>query len=107
VVVAPLITLDAATTSAEAGERIDLSGTITPRKSAGLKLIVERYDDIGGQWRRVARKKVTAERGAFTTRRRFAEAGDYRLFVKFAGDTVSTASISPYVEVTVTEPFPF
>jgi hypothetical protein len=107
VAVAPLLTLDASTTSAETREKIDLSGTITPAKSEGLTLIVQRFDD-DGRWRREARRKVTARRGAFARRQSFAEAGDYRLFVKFAGDTVNAPGASPYVEVTVTEPvFPF
>ena len=102
VAVAPLMTLDASTTGAETGEKIDLSGTIAPPKSDGLKLVIERYD---GRWRRVARKKVTADRGVFTKRPSFAKEGDYRLSVRFAGDLVNAPSASPYVEVTVTEPF--
>jgi hypothetical protein len=40
----------------------------------------------------------------FTKRPGFDEAGDYRLSVRFAGDDVNAPGISPYVEVTVTEP---
>ena len=104
VAVAPLVTLDTSTTTAAPGEKIDLSGTITPAKSKGLTLVVQRFDD-DGRWRRVARRKVAAQRGVFTKRQSFGEAGDYRLFVKFAGDTVNAPGVSPYVEVTVTEPF--
>ena len=104
--VAPLVTLDASTTSAETGERIDLTGTIAPAKSDGLKLVVQRYED--GRWRRAGRKKLSAERGVFTSGRSFSEAGDYRLSVKFAGDTVNAPGISPYVEIAVKDPvFPF
>jgi 5-hydroxyisourate hydrolase-like protein (transthyretin family) len=103
VAVAPLITLDASTTSAETGERIDLTGTIAPAKPEGLKLIVERLDETG-RWRRVGRRKVVAERGFFTKRQGFAEPGSYRLSVRFRGDDVNAAGASPYVELTVTEP---
>jgi hypothetical protein len=106
VAVAPLISLEASTTSVETGERIDLTGAITPAKSEGLRLIVE-YDD-DRRWRRVARRRVAAEGGAFTKRPAFDEPGDYRLSVRFAGDTVNGPAASPYVEITVTEPiFPF
>jgi hypothetical protein len=47
---------------------------------------------------------VAARRGVFTKRQSFAEAGDYRLAVKFAGDTVNAPAASPFVEVTVTDP---
>ena len=108
VAVAPLITLAASTETPETGERVELSGTTTPRKSDTLKLIVERYDDVSARWRRVARRKVESERGSFTKHHSFAEAGGYRLSVKFDGDTVSAPGASPYVELTVTEPiFPF
>src|SRR5687768_1865701 len=53
VAVAPLITLETSTTAAEPGERIDISGTITPPKSEGLRLVIQR--DENGTWRRVAR----------------------------------------------------
>jgi N-acetylmuramoyl-L-alanine amidase-like protein len=102
VTVAPLLTLDTSTTSAETGERIDLTGTITPSKADGLRLVIERDDD--GRWHRVARKPVTADHGVFTKRPGFDEAGDYRLSVRFAGDDVNAPSTSPYVEVTVTDP---
>jgi hypothetical protein len=102
VTVAPLITLDTSTTSAEPGERIDVTGTITPSKAEGMKLVIEHYDGV--RWRRVARKPVTPERGVFTKRPGFREEGDYRLSVTFAGDAVNAPSISPYVEVTVSEP---
>jgi len=102
VTVAPLVTLDTSTTSAETGERIDLSGTITPSKAEGLKLVIERNDD--GRWHRVARKPVTADHGAFAKRPAFDEAGDYRLAVRFAGDDVNAPATSPYVEVSVTDP---
>ena len=102
VTVAPLMTLDTSTTSAETGERVDLSGTITPSKSEGLKLVIERDDD--GSWHRVARKPVEADHGVFTKRPGFDEAGDYRLSVRFAGDDVNAPATSPYVEVTVTDP---
>ena len=102
VTVAPLITLDTSTTSAEPGERIDVTGTITPSKAEGMKLVIEHYDGV--RWRRVARKPVTPERGVFTKRPSFREEGDYRLSVTFAGDAVNAPSISPYVEVTVSEP---
>jgi hypothetical protein len=102
VTVAPQLTLNASTTSAETGERIDLSGTVTPSKPEGLKLVIERDDD--GRWRRIDRKPVEADHGVFTKRPGFDEAGDYRLSVRFAGDDVNAPGISPYVEVTVTEP---
>ena len=102
VAVAPLITLDTSTDSAETGERIDLTGTITPSKAEGLKLVIQRDDD--GHWRRVARKPVAADHGVFAKRPGFDEAGDYRLSVRFAGDDVNAPGISPYVEVTVTDP---
>ena len=102
VTVAPQITLDSSTTSAETGERVDLTGTITPAKSDGLTLVVERYN--GARWRRTARKPVQAEDGVFAKRPRFRQEGDYRLSVRFAGDTVNAPSGSPYVELSVTEP---
>ena len=102
VTVAPLITLDTSTTSAETGERIDLTGTITPSKPDGLRLVIEQDDD--GRWHRVARKPVKVDHGVFTKRPGFDEAGDYRLSVRFAGDDVNAPSTSPYVEVTVTDP---
>jgi hypothetical protein len=102
VAVAPLVTLDTSTTSAETGERIDVTGTISPSKAEGLKLLIERDDD--GRWRRVARKPVVADHGAFAKRPGFEEAGDYRLSVRFAGDDVNAPAASPYVEVTVTDP---
>ena len=102
VAVAPLIELAASSTTAETGEQIDVFGTITPRKSAGLKLVIE-YDDAG-RWRRVARRKVRAERGAFTKRPSFDTPGRYRLSVRFAGDSVNAPAFSPSVEVTVTQP---
>jgi hypothetical protein len=108
VAVTPLITLDASTTSPETHEQIDLSGTTTPHKTDTLKLIVERYDEETARWRRVGRRKVESERGVFSKRQTFAEAGDYRLSVRFEGDTVSAAGASTYLELTVTEPvFPF
>jgi hypothetical protein len=108
VAVAPLITLTSSTADAETGEQIELTGTITPAKSDGLTLLVERYDDYTGSWRRFARRKLAAEGGVFTKQRRFDEAGDYRLSVQFAGDDDNAAGVSPYVDVTVTEPiFPF
>ncbi len=106
VAVAPLIELAASSASVETGERIVLSGTITPAKSKGLRLMVE-YDD-DGRWRRVGRRKVSARRGAFTKRPSFGEPGEYRLSVRFAGDAVNGPATSPYIELTVTEPiFPF
>ena len=108
VAVAPSITLGASTTSAETDEPIDLSGTIAPGKRKRLKLVIQRYDEFGARWRRVARPKLTPRRGVFTKRRSFAEPGDYRLFAKFAGDAVNAPGVSPYLELTVTEPvFPF
>jgi hypothetical protein len=106
--VAPLITLGASTTDAEPGEQVELNGSITPAKSDGLTLLVERYDDYAGRWRRFARRKLAAEGGVFTKARRFDEEGDYRLSVQFAGDDDNAAAASPYVEVTVSESiFPF
>jgi hypothetical protein len=103
VAVGPLMTLGASTTTAAPGETVDLSGTIDPAKSDGLTLLIERDD--AGRWRRVARKKVQARHGVFTKRRSFAKEGQYRLSVQFAGDLVNAPSASPYVEVTVEEPF--
>jgi hypothetical protein len=103
VAVAPLMTLAASTTDVEPGERIDISGTIDPRKSARLKLVIQR--DEAGRWRRVARKKVTSRRGAFTKHTSFDTEGRYRLSVRFAGDLLNAPSVTPYVEVTVEEPF--
>jgi hypothetical protein len=102
VTVAPLITLDTSTSSAETGERVDVSGTITPAKAEGLKLVIERYDGV--RWRRVERKPVIPDHGAFTKRPGFDEEGDYRLSVRFAGDSVNAPSASPYVELTVSDP---
>jgi hypothetical protein len=102
VTVAPQITVDTSTTSAETGERVDVTGTITPAKAEGLKLVIQRYD--GARWRRVGHKPVTADDGAFTKRPSFKEAGDYRLLVRFAGDSVNAPAVSPYAELTVTEP---
>jgi hypothetical protein len=105
VAVAPLLTLGASTTEPETDEQIDLSGTIAPPRTTDLTLVVQRYDEDAFRWRRVARQRVSATRGAFTKRRRFREAGDYRAFVKFAGDTINVAAASPYVELTVSDPF--
>ena len=106
--VAPLVTLDASTTDADTGEPIDLTGTIAPPKSDGLTLLIERYDETTGRWRRRARATLAAEGGVFTKQRHFNNEGDYRLSVQFAGDTKNVAAASPYVEITVTEPvFPF
>jgi hypothetical protein len=79
-----------------------VTGTITPAKAEGLKLVIERYD--GARWRRVGHKPVTAHDGAFTKRPSFKEAGDYRLSVRFAGDSVNARAVSPHAELTVTEP---
>jgi hypothetical protein len=104
--VAPLMTLAASTSSAAPEETVELSGTIAPAKPGGLRLVVER--DEAGVWRRVARKKLKPDRGAFEARRSFREEGRYRLSVKFAGDAVNAPSATPYVELTVEEPiFPF
>jgi hypothetical protein len=105
VAVAPLVTLGASTTDPETDERIDLSGTITPAKSDGLTLLVERYDETTGRWRRFKRRKVAADGRVFTKHQTFREAGDYRASVQFAGDTVNAAAVSPYVEISVTDPF--
>ena len=102
--VAPLITLEASDNHLLEDERVELSGTIYPRKSDGLRLVVER-ESQPDVWRRVARRKVAARRGTFTKRRRFAEEGRYRLAVEFGGDLRNAAGLSPYVEVTVTDPF--
>jgi hypothetical protein len=102
VTVAPQITLTASDSDPDTGERIDLTGTITPAKSEGLKLVIERYDGV--RWRRVARKPVTPDHGVFSKRRSFGEEGDYRLSVRFAGDSVNAPAASPYVELTVTDP---
>ena len=101
--VAPLITLGASTTTAEPGERVDLSGTVDPAKSDGLTLLIERYDGV--RWQRVARKQVTAAGDTFTKHRSFRNEGDYRLSVQFAGDLLNAPGASPYVEITVEEPF--
>ncbi len=103
VAVAPVMTLATSTTDAEPGERIDISGTIDPRKSAGLRLVIQR--DEAGRWRRVARRKVSARQGTFTKHATFDTEGTYRLAVRFAGDLVNAPSATPYVEVTVEEPF--
>ena len=58
VAVAPLMTLETSTSDAEPGERIDISGTIFPPKTEGLRLVIQRDD--AGRWRRVARRKLTA-----------------------------------------------
>lgn len=100
--VAPLMTLDASTTAPAPGEPVDLSGTIAPAKSSGLRLIVERDD--AGEWHRTARKKLKGHDGQFTAHRTFRNAGHYRLSVRFAGDTANAPSSTPYVEVTVAEP---
>ena len=105
VAVAPLLTVDASTTDPETDEQIDLSGTIAPPRTTDLTLVIQRYDEDSARWRRVVRQRVAAEHGVFTKRRRFREAGDYRLFVKFAGDTVHAPSVSPHLEITVTDPF--
>jgi hypothetical protein len=103
VAVAPLMTLETSTTDTEPGERIDVSGTIAPAKSEGLRLVIQR--DEAGRWRRVARRKVTVRDGAFTRRVTFDAEGTYRLAVRFAGDLLNAPSATPYVEVTVEEPF--
>ena len=103
VAVAPLMTLETSTTDTEPGERIDISGTIAPTKSEGLRLVIQR--DEAGRWRRVARRKVTAVDGVFTKRATFDTEGTYRLAVRFAGDLLNAPSATPYVEVTVEEPF--
>jgi hypothetical protein len=100
--VAPLMTLESSTSSAAPGEPVELSGTIAPAKASGLTLVVER--DEAGVWRRVARKSLKARRGAFTARRSFRREGGYRLSVRYAGDTVNAPSVSPYVELTVSDP---
>jgi hypothetical protein len=105
VAVAPLLTLGASTTEPETDEQIELSGTIAPPLETDLTLIIQRYDEDTFRWRRAARQRVTPTHGAFSKRRRFREAGDYRLFLKFAGDTVNAPATSPYVEVTVSDPF--
>jgi len=102
VTVAPLITLDSSTTSAETGEQVDVTGTIAPAKSEGLKLVIQRYDGI--RWRRVQRKPVVPDHGVFSKRPTFREEGDYRLQVRFEGDGVNAPSLSRYVELTVSDP---
>jgi hypothetical protein len=103
VAVAPLITLETSATAVEPGERIDISGTITPPKSEGLRLVIQRYE--AGRWRRVARRKVTPLHGEYTKRAAFDTEGTYRLFVRFAGDLLNAPTATPHVEVTVEEPF--
>ena len=103
VAVAPLMSLETSTTDTEPGERIDISGTIAPAKSEGLRLVIQR--DEAGRWRRVARRKVTAVDGAFTKHATFDTEGTYRVAVRFAGDLLNAPSATPYVEVTVEEPF--
>jgi hypothetical protein len=103
VAVAPLMALETSATEAAPGDRIDISGTITPAKSEGLRLVIQR--DEAGRWRRVARRKVTAVDGAFTKRATFDTEGSYRLAVRFAGDLLNAPSATPFVEVTVEEPF--
>ena len=103
VAVAPLMTLETSTSDAEPGERIDISGTIDPAKTEGLRLVIQR--DEAGRWRRVARRKVTAVEGAFTKHATFDTEGTYRIAVRFAGDLLNAPSATPYVEVVVEEPF--
>jgi hypothetical protein len=100
--VAPLMTLSAAATTVAPDEKVKLSGTIAPAKANGLTLVVQQDD--GGEWRRIGRRKLSPKRGRYAPRRAFAEAGHYRLSVRFAGDTVNAPAVSPYVEVTVEEP---
>ena len=101
--IAPQMTLEASATDVLADEQLELSGTIFPRKSGQLRLVIER--DEFGTWRRIARRKVQAARGTFSKRRRFADEGRYRLSVEFGGDARNTAGVSPHVEVTVRDPF--
>ena len=102
VAVAPLITLDSSTTEAEPGERIDISGTVDPPKSEGLRLVIERYE--AARWQRVEGRKVTAGHGTFTKHPSFDMEGTYRVSVRFAGDLLNAPSASPYIEVDVAEP---
>ncbi|HYH59211.1 MAG TPA: peptidoglycan recognition protein [Thermoleophilaceae bacterium] len=104
VAVAPRITLDADATEAVPEERVDLAGTITPHKSRGVRLVIERQTD-SGRWRRTAQAELHPERGAFSARRRFRKEGLYRASVRFAGDKRHVAGVSPYVEIDVSEPF--
>ena len=104
VAVAPLVTLASAGDTVAPGEQVELSGTISPRKAEGLRLIVERYDDLTARWQRVARRKVKPRNGAFTKRPRLSEEGEYRASVRFAGDAVNSPGGSPHVHVSVVEP---
>jgi hypothetical protein len=104
VAVAPLITLGASTTTAEPGERIDVSGTLGPPKSGEVTLVAQQ-DDGTGVWHRVARKKVKAQRGVFAWHRRFSEEGEYRILARYAGDLVNAPSTSAFLYISVEEPF--
>jgi hypothetical protein len=102
--VAPLMTLGASATTVPPDEPVELSGTISPRKTKGVVLVVERYDDEAARWRRRSRRAVKPRSGAFAATRRFADEGRYRLSAHFAGDSVNVAGVSPPVEVTVDDP---
>ena len=102
--VAPLITLSASDDSVAPDEPVEVTGTIAPAKTEGVVLFVERQSQETGRWARVARKQLTPRRGEFATTRRFRNAGSYRLSVRFAGDSVNAAGLSPYVELSVVEP---
>lgn len=105
--VAPAISLSASDDNVEPGERIQLTGSIDPVKSAGVVLVAERHegDDV---WKRVWRRKLKPREGQISRSKSFDEAGDYRFWVYFAGDAVNTEAISAHVPLRV-EPafFPF
>jgi hypothetical protein len=101
--IAPLISLETATTAVAPDEPVELTGTIAPAKTKAVVLVVERQDE-SGRWRRVSRKAVTPKRGKFKAKRTFREEGTYRVSVTFAGDTLNAPAVSPVIELTVAEP---
>lgn len=100
--VAPAIALAASASTVAPDEPVDIGGSISPAKTQGVTLMVERLAD--GVWRRIARKKLKPRRGQIAQSRTFSEEGDYRVYVTFAGDLVNVAAVSAYVAIRVEEP---
>jgi hypothetical protein len=101
VAVAPAISLTGSDEAIAPGESVDLTGSIAPPKRRNVNLVVERRE--GTAWRRAGGQRLTPKQGQIARSWTFEDAGDYRLSVRFAGDALNAAAVSPYVEVQVRE----
>ena len=95
----PLVKLSPGATSGVRGERVRLSGSVTPRKRRVYQVLQQR---IRGSYRQVGVKAVRVRAGRFRSSFVPAFAASYRVYVLARADSATAAARSRLRSVTVT-----